>query len=584
MILDKTVSIKLTSILINKYNYNGESGDIIDINVSKLPKNSTKLLNVKCDICGNERLLEYRLYMKNYNKYNLYTCYGCSRIKYKKTSLKNYGVENPMQNEDIKKKFKTKMNDKYGGMTLESNELGDKVKQTNLKIYGVENAMQNIDIQNKMLKTKKEIYGENFELITDKIQNTKLNKYSDINYVNTKKIKLTNQKKYNCDYPLQNDNVYNKTIDTMFDKYGGHPMQNDIIKEKQIKSNIITTFNNIKEKYQNIKFISKENEIYTIMCDVCNKTYDISFNLFHLRKMNDITLCCNCNDPKNNNVSEFENKVCSFLDEYNINYIKNNRKILNGKELDIFIPDLNIAIECNGLYWHSELYKEKNYHKNKLENCKKLNIELLNIWEDDWVLRKEIIKSMLLNKLNKISNKIYARKCTIKKLTDNKIIKDFLNKNHIQGFVKSSTKIGLFYNDELVSLMTFGNRKTNGNKEFELIRFCNKINTNVIGGGGKLFKFFIKNNKNINIISYSDNSFFTGKIYKKLGFSYLNDTALNYYWIVNNNREHRFKYNKKKLVLEGNDPNKSEYEIMTEKGYYRLWSCGMKKWEFKNNR
>ena len=586
MILDKYIKIKISKKLIEKYGYVGEPGDITTIKVSDLPKNSTKKVNVKCDVCGEERLLEYRLYLKNYNKYNLYTCYKCSRIKYTKTLLNNYGVENPMQNLDIKEKIKETNKKLYGTeYYLQSEDKKNKSLKTCIDKYGVENPMQDEIIKEKMISTKKEIYGENFEKITEKIINTKKEIYGEKFEKILEKTKKTNNIKYNCDYPLQNSIIYNKTVDTFIDKYGCYPTQDKNIRDKQRISQIKTSFDNIKKKYEYLNFVSKNNNIYTIKCNECHNNYEITFNLFHLRRINNITLCTICNNPDDKHNSDFQKTVLDFIDSNNIKYIINDRKILEtGKEIDIFLPDYNIGIECNGLYWHSELFKDKNYHKNKTDECEKQGIQLLHIWEDDWKYKRDIVKSMILNKVGRTKNRIYARKTEVKQIFDVNLVRDFLNTNHIQGFAKSSIKIGLYYEDELVSIMTFGNRKTNNKLEFELIRFCNKLNTNVIGGADKLLKYTLKNNIiNTSIFSYSDNSFFDGALYKKIGFDFISETKLNYYWIVNNIREHRFNYNKKKLIKMNNSPEDTEYEIMTKKGYYRLWSCGMKKWIFKKD-
>jgi len=258
----------------------------------------------------------------------------------------------------------------------------------------------------------------------------------------------------------------------------------------------------------------------------------------------------------------------------------NNRDF--GKELDIYIPDLKLAIEYNGLYWHNELYKSKIYHKEKTEMCEKNDIQLLHIWEDDLNYRPDIIKSTLLNKLNK-SNKIYARKCILKEIKDNSIVRDFLFENHIQGFVGSNVKLGLYYNNELVSLMTFGKtRKHMGNTsiegEYEMIRFCNKKVTSVIGGASKLLKYFIRNYNPHKIITYADRSYSKGNLYTKIGFTFEHDTEPNYYYVSRDVRKSRFNYRKDVLVSEGYDSDKSEHEIMLERNIYRIYDAGHKKY------
>ena len=190
--------------------------------------------------------------------------------------------------------------------------------------------------------------------------------------------------------------------------------------------------------------------------------------------------------------------------------------------------------------------------------------------------------------IGKNLNKIYARKCIIKEIKDNKLVREFLEKNHLQGFVGCQIKLGLFYNDELVSLMTFGKqRKSMGTKSkenvYEMLRFCNKLNTSVIGGADKLFKYFIDNFHPVEIISYADRSWSQGDLYYKLRFHLMHKTAPNYYYIVNGIRKHRFNYRKDKLVHDGYDKNLSEHEIMLNRKIYRIYDSGSLKFTWKNN-
>ena len=185
---------------------------------------------------------------------------------------------------------------------------------------------------------------------------------------------------------------------------------------------------------------------------------------------------------------------------------------------------------------------------------------------------------MLKNKLGLTENKIMARKCEIKEL-DTKQAKEFCENNHIQGYVGSSVKLGLFYGDEVVSVMTFGRLRksmnsTGDDNEYEMLRFCNKLNTNVIGGANKLFKYFIKNYNPNKIISYSNKRYSNGELYEKLGFKYIHDSQPNYYYIIGKQRKHKFNFRKDKLIKEGFDPNKSEHQIMMEREIPRIYDCG----------
>jgi transcription elongation factor Elf1 len=362
------------------------------------------------------------------------------------------------------------------------------------------------------------------------------------------------------------------------------------IKNKAIKNAIISKNKKIlkNDNNNNIINIDNDNKMYLIKCNKCNKNFTISYGLLKNRKKINTIICTICN-PINSSKSGYEVKLYDFINKYYNGIInRGNRKILNNKlELDIYIPELKIAFEFNGLWWHNELHKENKYHLNKTELCEKNNIQLIHIWEDDWLYKQDIIKSMILNKLGKTQNKIYARKTKIKEITDNKLIKNFLEKNHIQGFVGSSVKIGLFYNDELVSLMTFGKKRISmGNKNFndnkyELLRFCNKLNTNIVGGGSKLFKYFIRNYKYDEIITYANRSYSNGNLYKQLNFNYIGKTEPNYYYIIDGIKHYRYNYRKDKLVKEGFNQFLTEHQIMLNRKIYRIYDSGNLKYCYK---
>ena len=287
--------------------------------------------------------------------------------------------------------------------------------------------------------------------------------------------------------------------------------------------------------------------------------------------------------PKcNSNRSKAEKEIAEFLKEY-VNIKESDRKTLGNRELDIFIPSLNLAIEYNGLYWHSNKFVEDNYHKEKLELCLEKGIRLVQIFEDEWRDKKDIVKSRLLNLINKTQNKIYARNCEIREV-DSKESLLFLEQNHIQGKLGAKIRLGLYYNNELVSLMTFGNlRKSLGSKgedtDYELLRFCNKTNTTVIGGASKLLKYFKKKYTYTSLISYADRRWSEGNLYKNLDFELVSKTKPNYFYTKGVYRENRFKY--RKSEINKNKENKTEREIMSELGYYRIYDAGTLKFKLK---
>lgn len=263
-------------------------------------------------------------------------------------------------------------------------------------------------------------------------------------------------------------------------------------------------------------------------------------------------------------------------------------------ELDIFIPDKNVAIEYNGLYWHSEFHGKKNklYHLHKTEYCERNGIHLIHIFEDEWHNKNSIIKSRIKNILGINTERIYARQCSIQ-LVPGSIKNDFLDVNHIQGHDNSSYSIGLFYKSELVSLMTFrnplismGHKKTNSDV-IELSRFCSKLNTTVIGAADKLFKYFLKNNIEYNtVISYADRRWTTTikeSVYDKLGFVTVGKSTPNYWYMKRHKiRLSRFNYTKNSILTKfpTASPELTEWENMLKLGYDRIWDCGTLKYKY----
>lgn len=275
----------------------------------------------------------------------------------------------------------------------------------------------------------------------------------------------------------------------------------------------------------------------------------------------------------------FEKSFEDFLIDIGVRYYKNDRNIIAPQEIDFFLPDYGVGFELDGLYWHSEIQKPVNYHVDKTEKCNKLGIRLIHIFEDEWINKQEICKSRIKSILGMSDTKIYARKCVVSEI-DNITYRNFINANHIQGVHYGKFYYGLFFNGELVSVMSFsGLRKNLGRKtedgSYELLRFCNKLNTNVIGGAGKLLKYFIKINNPKSIISYADRRWSNGNMYYKLGFSFVRNSKPSYSYVINGERKDRFGFRKSELVKRYNCPKEmSEHEFCLSNNWYRIYDCG----------
>ena len=232
-------------------------------------------------------------------------------------------------------------------------------------------------------------------------------------------------------------------------------------------------------------------------------------------------------------------------------------------ELDIVIPEIKLAIEFDGNYWHSDKFKqEKNYHLNKTIECEKMGYRLIHIFEHEWIKKQDIVKAKLKSIFNRDQQSIYARKCVIKEITS-KEKNEFLNKTHIQGEDKSNVKLGLYNNDELVAVMTFCKSRFNKNFEWELSRFSSS--KHVIGGASKLLKYFERVYKPKSLITYADRRFSQGKLYFMLGFTFDHFSSPNYFYCDQNlkiySRIHCQKH-KLKDILKNFDESLSENENM----------------------
>lgn len=283
-----------------------------------------------------------------------------------------------------------------------------------------------------------------------------------------------------------------------------------------------------------------------------------------------------CNDPnsyprKISRDSKGCNEVIEFIESLGIQVEKNNRSILDGKEIDIYIPTKQLAIEYNGLFWHSEYSKNKNYHLNKTIICKQQGITLYHLWEDDWIFKKDIWKSKIKNVLGLTENILSARKCQIKTISSQEK-SSFMRINHLQGNDRSSINLGLFHNEQLVSCMTFCKSRFSKHTQWELSRFCSILSTQIRGAFSKCLKYFTTHYQG-SIITYADQSYSNGDVYDKNGFKKLNESYSNYWYIDQSftKRLHRSAFMKKKIAP--NDP-RPEWEIMAEKGYKRIFGPG----------
>lgn len=410
--------------------------------------------------------------------------------------------------------------------------------------------------QRQTVKDKKACkFDPNF--LQEKIKEKSLEKHGTLHHFSSKdvkeKIRCTNLERYGVDNPNQNSAIKNKIRET---------------REFSYIEYIDDNFNfSILEKNER-----KENSLFR--CNICNSTFtDYIHNSIGGQNIN--CPICNPDNTKENEIRMFSNSIKT-------------RTVIPPLELDCFNDKFMFAIEYNGLMFHSEGNSKyakfsnipKNYHLNKTELCEDKNIQLFHIFENEWLdkNKKDIWKSVINCKMG-ISKRIFARKCKIKEVSSN-TARLFEESNHLQGSGKSAIKLGLYFEDILISLMTFGKSRFSKQYEYELIRYCSIKNTIVVGGASKLLKYFELNYKPKSLVSYANRRWSVGNVYETLGFTFSHNSTPNYFYFKERSLilESRNKFQKHKLnsKLDAFDENLSETVNMFNNGYRKIFDSGNK--------
>lgn len=422
-------------------------------------------------------------------------------------------------NEERKKTIKTII-EKYGADNCSKVEkFKEKRKQTMIERYGVENITQNKDYAKKVRQTMIERYGET--------SYTKTEKYKKYWY----------KKSWN--------NTISKWSDFVvplfkFEEYKGYKHG---------------------EEY-NWKCVKCGNEF---LGKITPNSYDKSFGR--------MPRCFNC-FPLVKKSSRPEKEIKEFINSfYDGEIILNSSEIIYPLEIDIYIPDKKVAIEFNGLFYHNDKSnKKKKYHCIKSSRCERKGIFLFHIFEDEWENKKDLVKNRIKNLLGICEKRIFARNCKVSEIS----LKDkniFLKENDFSGEDVSSVKIGLYYKNELISVMTFSKSQKNNNIEYKMNRFCNKGGCIVVGGASKMLKYFEEKFKPSLITAKCDRRCFKGNLFYKLGFKFLKLSQPKFYWKKNKNRLMK-NIKLKKITNNCFDDNLSIETNMRKNGWKKIYDCG----------
>lgn len=509
--------------------------------------------------------------------------------KRKETNKKLFGTEYALQNKELLEKAQKTTKERYGTKQEQKELFGqkikaawlekynvdhisqletvkDKKKQSSLEKYGTENPMMNKTIQQKAAQTLKTNHGvtvpSRVSHFKEKTEHTCFERYgvnnpSKIQTIKDKKVH-NSLIKYGCENPAQSSVVKEKTRLTNIMKYGYDSPQ-----QSHIPLSVYTDLN------------SKawlEHELLTRSIKEIAYQFQIDPNV--------VRRYIKTHNLKLKSKSSYEHNFEHIIHDWNVNYIRNSRSILSsGLELDMFFPDHMVAVEINGLYWHSDVFKDNNYHSHKLYECIERGIRLITIFEDEWVMRKEQCLLFIKNILQiGVQEKIHARKCSICEV-DFKTVKPILDMNHIQGYPSSSQKnIVLLHDNKIVSVMCFSHPRGNTDVSvWELTRFCNNA-CKVVGGAGRLLQYFKKTYCPESIISFADRRWSVGDLYNTLGFTLDGIIKPDYSYIKNLHRLHKTNFSKQKLKRFGLTSeyiaSKTEKQLTTELGYKRIYDCG----------
>ena len=454
--------------------------------------------------------------------------------KREETNLKKYGVKH---NSEIK-------------------EVVEKRKETHLKNHGYTSNLLNPEWIEKVQKDRQEKTG-----YKNPLQNPKIRE----------KINETNKQKYGSENAMQNNKIVKKSRETKAKNYENDPLRTVRKTYHKLKSSLLENYDLILLNSESEYIGVASRPWFDFECNKCGHRWKKRFDYASFPR------CHKCYPTEITYSSNEEKNLLSFIqNNYSDEIIHCDKSIINPFEIDILLPKLKLGIEYCGLYWHSENSSGKkwNYHKKKYDSMKNKGYDLITIFSDEWLEKTDVVKSILLHKLNTNTVKIYARKCKIQEISRSET-KDFLKTNHIQSVPnKMPVRLGLSYNNQLVSVMIFIEKKEG---VFELLRFCSS--KQVVGGASKLFKHFVNKYNPNEIISFSDNRWFEGEIYKILNFKHVSNVPpMQNYVEAYQTRYHKLYFAKQKLIKEGYDSNLSEWEIMQSRGFDRIWDCGKKKW------
>ena len=528
-----------------------------------LVENAYSATTGETNICEFGKIKRFKSYNKGY-----LNCGGqcqCAVKKMKATNLERYGTECSVQSPDIKDQVKQTMLEKYGvENSFQATEVKEKIKETNREKYGVDHPSQLQSTIEKMKATNLERYGFQHPLqspdIKEQVKQTMLKRYGVEHNWQSPEIreaaKETMLELYGVDHPMKSENIKHQAKQTSLEKYGTtHHTQ------RYISSDALNTLNDH----------DKLKELFT------EHNFESVANLFSVDPAT-IGRYAKKHGLESPNIrSQPEIEIAQFLDSLGIKYERNTRQVISPQELDFYLPDYNLAIEFNGLYWHSDVFKHKHYHADKTKACMNMGIQLIHIFEDEWKHSEQTIKRKIQHLCGMTHandhKTIGARKLTISEVDKGKV-SDFINQNHIQKMPPGASHyIAVNHNDKLVAAVLL---KKISDGVVDMTRFCTDQQGTYAGLMSKVVSFIKKNYGYHLLITFADLRYSTGDVYIKSGFTEIGRIDPDYFYFDGVTRHHKFNFRKNKMsTLFGvTSENKTEAMMAKEVGLMRIYDSG----------
>lgn len=406
----------------------------------------------------------------------------------------------------------------------------------------------------------------------------------------------THQKKVETISKKYGVNHYSQTLEykTKFEqtcrlRYGvSNPGQILDLKQQRARNKQLTFFNIVIDRCREFSIPRFNFENYTHLRDQNLEWECVQCKtLFQSNLLNKLPKCPSCFPGGNfGGQSSIEKEILNEVKKfYSGKIIENSRDVIAPKELDLYFPEKKFAIELNGVYWHSSLRMDSQYHREKFLSCESQGIQLLMITDYEWKTKRDLVLKMIRHRLLIGGARLSARKCTVQKETA-QTVREFFDKNHINGFCGATWHYSLVYENEIVAAVSVSkHRFSRAKNEMEIVRFATG-NYIVSGAFGKIFARITQDHPNLNFCSYADLRYGTGKVYVQNKFTIVADTNPGYWYLVNGRLDHRLNWTKKKLVKMGYSAQKTEEQIMLRDILaLKIYDCGHRlyRWETKND-